>query len=43
MYPLVDKEWTNQKSGPAIQAACQKKAYPENFINLGWEMNNYFV
>ena len=35
MYPLVAKKWTNQKSDPAIQTACQKEAYPENFINLG--------
>ena len=36
MYPLVAKKWTKQKSNPIIQIACQKEAYPENFINLGW-------
>ena len=36
MYPLVAKKWTKQKSNPIIQTACQKEAYPENFINLGW-------
>ena len=36
MYPLVSKKWTKQKSNPIIQTACQKEAYPENFINLGW-------
>ena len=29
------KKWTNQKSDPAIQIACQKEAYAEKFINLG--------
>ena len=35
MYPLVTKKLPKQKSDPAIQIACQKEAYPENFINLG--------
>ena len=34
MYPLLAKKWIKQKSNPTIQTACQKEAYPENFINL---------
>ena len=30
------QKWTNQKSNLTIHIACQKEAYPENFINLGW-------
>ena len=32
---MYSKKWTNQKSDPTIQTACQKEAYLENFINLG--------